>query len=146
MSAASFSESTRAFGWRTWTVAQWFCVLVGILLVARGISVLVTGASFGLPGAGWHASFHLLSGVLLIAAHRRPRLAYGAAIAFAVVYGTVTVAGVVNGHEVFGIIPVATRENVVHAVYFAVTLLVIALGPTRMPPAHGRRMLAGGGT
>jgi Domain of unknown function (DUF4383) len=144
--AAPFSEGRRAFGWRTWTVAQWFCVLVGMLLVVRGISVLVTGASFRLPGTGWHASFHLLSGALLIAAHRRPRLAYRAAIAFAVVYGTVTVAGVVNGREVFGIIPVATRENFIHAVYVAVTLLVIALGPTRMPPAHDRRVSAGGGT
>jgi hypothetical protein len=125
-------------GWREWTVAQWFCVLVGALLVIRGASVLASGPSFGLPGTGWHASFHLLSGVLLIAAHRKGTLAYRAAIAFGVAYGTVTVVGIANGHEVFGVIPVAARENIVHAAYVAVTLLVIAFGPGRLPPARGR--------
>jgi hypothetical protein len=50
----------------------------------------------------------------------------------------VTVVGIANGHDVFGIIPVGTREDVIHAAYVAVTLLVIALGPDRMPPARGR--------
>ena len=137
--AASFSQGVRAGRWRGWTVAQWFCVLVGALLVIRGISVLVTGPSFGLPGAGWHASFHLLSGALLIAAHVRRTLAYRAAIGFAVAYGTVTVAGILNGHNAFGVIPVGTRDNIIHAAYVAVTLLVIALGPERMPPTRLRQ-------
>jgi hypothetical protein len=137
--AASFPHSTRTGHWRQWTVAQWFCVLVGALLVIRGISVLVAGPSFGRPGAGWHASFHLLSGAGLIAAHVRRRLAYRAAIAFAIAYGTVTVAGIVNGQNVFGVIPVGTRDNIIHGAYVAVTLLVIALGPDRMPPARARR-------
>lgn len=136
--AASFSQRAQLGGWREWTVAQWFCVLVGALLVIRGISVLVTGPSFELPGAGWHACFHLLSGVLLMAAHARRKLAYSAAVAFAIVYGTVTVAGIANGHDVFGVIPVGTRDNIIHAAYVAVTLLVIALGPERMPPARVR--------
>jgi hypothetical protein len=136
---AAFPQPSRVGHWRRWTVAQWFCVLIGALLIIRGLSVLVSGPSFALPGAGWHATFHLLSGALLIAAHRTPALAYRAAIAFAVAYGTVAVVGIANGHEVFGVIPVATRENVVHAVYVAVTLLVIALGPGRMPPARRGR-------
>jgi hypothetical protein len=135
--AASFSQRARAGHWREWTVAQWFCVLVGILLVIRGISVLVTGPSFGLPGAGWHAGFHLLSGAALITVHARRTLAYRAAIAFAVAYGTVTLAGIANGHDVLGVFPVGVRDNTIHAAYFAVTLLVIALGPQQMPPARG---------
>jgi hypothetical protein len=136
--AASFPRRARAGHWREWTVAQWFCVLGGALLVIRGISVLATGPSFGLPGAGWHATFHLLSGAALIAVHARRSLAYRAAVAFAIAYGTVTVAGIVNGSDVFGVIPVGTRDNTIHAAYVAVTLLVIALGPERMPPTRGR--------
>ena len=136
--AASLSQRPRDTGWRQWTVAQWFCALVGALLVIRGVSVLVRGPSFGLPGAGWHAGFHLISGVLLMAALGRRALAYRVAVGFAVAYGTVTVAGIVSGRDVFGLIPVGTRENVIHAAYVAVTLVVVALGPERMPPARGR--------
>lgn len=132
------ATTARPHRWQAWTLAQWFCVLAGGVLVIRGISVLVSGPSFGLPGAGWHASFHLVSGVLLIAAHARRTLAYRAAIAFAVAYGTVTVAGIVNGHEVFGVIPVGTRDNVIHAAYVALTLLVISLGSGRTPPVLRR--------
>src|ERR1700694_3467989 len=98
--ASGHSAATARPGrWQGWTLAQWFCVLAGAVLVIRGISVLVTGPSFALPGAGWHAGFHLLSGALLIAVHARRTLAYRAAIGFALAYGTVTVAGIVNGHE-----------------------------------------------
>jgi uncharacterized protein DUF4383 len=134
------AASARAGRWQRWTLAQWFCVLAGAVLVIRGISVLVTRPSFALPGAGWHASFHLLSGALLMSAHARRTLAYRAAIGFAIAYGTVTLAGIANGHDVFGVIPVGTRDNTIHAVYVAVTLLVIALGSERMPRMRPRRV------
>jgi hypothetical protein len=108
------------------TATQWFCLLGGGLLVIRGVSVLVSGPSFDLPGEGWHASFHLVSGIVLLLASRRASLAYPVVVGFALVYGFVAVVGTVDGNEALGVIPIDTRDNVIHAVYVAIALAAIA--------------------
>jgi hypothetical protein len=119
------------------TFAQWFCLIAGAVLIARAASVLLTGAGFGLPGTGWHAGFHLVSGLLLVGAQGRPSLAYPAAVGFALAYGAITIAGILNGHDVLGVISVGTKENAVHAAYVVAALAVVALGPVRAPrPKH----------
>ena len=116
---------------RTRTNTQWFCLLAGGLLLVRGVSVLVTGPSFGMPGEGWHAMFHLLSGALLLAAYRSPSVAYPAVAAFALAYGLIVAVGVINGHEAFGLIPIDTRDNVLHSAYVAAALAVLATDRAR---------------
>jgi hypothetical protein len=114
------------------TVPQWFCLLAGVVLLIRGVSVFVTGPGFELPGEGWHATFHLASGaVLMAAAFGTPALAYRVVVGFALAYGFVAVVGAVDGQDVLGVIPVDTRDNVVHGVYVALALAVIALGAGR---------------
>jgi hypothetical protein len=118
---------TTSAGARGRTPVQWFCLIAGGLLFLRGVSVLVTGPSFDAPGEGWHAMFHLLSGALLLAASSRPIVAYRFVLAFALAYGIVAVVGTVNGSEVFGVIPIDTRDNVIHWAYVAVALGVLAV-------------------
>src|SRR5438128_12622218 len=89
--AASFPQRAPATGWRQWTVAQWFCALVRALLVIRGVSVFVTGPSFGLPGAGGPAGFHLRRGAVLLALLGRRRRRSRVAIGCGVAWRTVTV-------------------------------------------------------
>jgi hypothetical protein len=111
--------------------AELFCLLAGGLLVLRGLSVLVTGVSFGMPGEGWHAMFHLVSGALLLLGARGPQLAYRFVLGFAFAYGLVAIAGIVDGNDVFGVIPIDARDNIIHTAYVAVALVVVALGPPR---------------
>src|SRR4051812_45326207 len=104
------------------TVTQWFCMLAGALLLVRGTTVLLGNPSFGTPGEGWHAIFHLVAGLLLLPASLNARLARPAVAAFALVYGLVAIWGIVDGHDAFGVIPIDTRDNVIHSVYVALAL------------------------
>src|SRR5262245_19502866 len=94
------------------TAVQWFCLLAGALLVVRGVIVLVTGPAFDTPGEGWHATFHLVSGIVLLSVFRNPELAYRVVIGFALVYGFVAVGGSLDGNDFLGVIPIDTRDNV----------------------------------
>src|SRR4051794_32437174 len=119
----------------TRTVTQWFCLLAGALLVIRGISVLLPGVSFETPGEGWHAMFHLVSGLALLVAYRSPSLAYPAVAAFALVYGVIAVVGSVDGHDAFGVIPIDTRDNVIHSPYVALAAGGLGTDPPRRAAA-----------
>jgi hypothetical protein len=125
---------------RGWTPAQWFCLLVGATLVLVGLLGFIADATFdtgssasnaengnsggGLQGDsflgfevnGWHNVVHLLSGVFLLASFRRRGPAKTAALAFGVVYGLVTVIGLIDGNDVLGLIPVNPADNVLHLV------------------------------
>jgi hypothetical protein len=54
------------------------------------------------------------------------RLVRPAVAAFALVYGIVAVAGIVDGHDAFGVIPIDTRDNVIHSIYVALALGALA--------------------
>jgi hypothetical protein len=138
------TSALRRIQWPERTFAQWFCLIGGAVLVVRGTSVLLTGPAFALPGEGWHATFHVVSGALLLAVHSRRSLAYAATAAFALAYGIVAIVGILDGHDVLGVIPVGTRDNLVHSVYVVIPLVVLAFGPARSLPARGAKALPSG--
>lgn len=117
--------------WRGRTAAQWFCLVVGVLLALRGAQQLVAGASFATPGDGWRATQQLLTATLLLLAHRNRVLAYRVLIPFALYYSVLSVVGDINGHEAFGLVPVDGRDLIVHPLYAAVSLLILGLGARR---------------
>jgi len=119
------------------TPAQWYCLLGGLALLLAGIAGFLADATFdtgattdpeggnvggGLQGDsflgfevnGWHNVVHLLSGLVLLAAYRNWRTAKTVALAFGVVYGIVTIIGLIDGTDVLGIIPVNAADNVLH--------------------------------
>lgn len=108
------------------SIAQWFCLIGGGLLILRGTVGVAMDPEFGTPGEGWHQLFHLLSGVLLVAVGvaGRPRPALVATFTFAITYGAITVGGIAGMDDVFGLIPVAASDNRLHAVFTLGSLAV----------------------
>ena len=120
------------------TPAQWYCLLAGLALLLGGIFGFIADASFdtsttsdgdatgnadgalqgdgflGFEVNGWHNIVHLASGLLLLAAFRRRGPARTVALAFGLVYGVVTVIGLIDGNDVLGLIPVNPADNVLH--------------------------------
>ena len=121
------------------TVAQWFCLIGGGLLIVRGTVGVALDPEFGAPGEGWHQLFHLLSGVALVAVAGRPRPALILTFAFAAVYGVVTVAGLVDGSDVAGVLPVEMSDNRIHTFFtvgsLAMGIATLIRGPALADPA-----------
>ena len=130
---ASRATSTRAGprGSRGRSIAQWYCLVVGATLLLVGILGFLAEAKFdtsggGDPGSldgedflifevnGWHNVVHILSGVFLLLMSSRHARARTGALAFAAIYGLVAVIGLINGHDVLGIIPIDPADNVLH--------------------------------
>jgi hypothetical protein len=105
--------------------AQWFCLLGGGLLLIRGLVGVALDPTFETPGEGWHQFFHLTSGVTLLVASSSARPALALTLAFAVAYAGVTVAGILDGHDVLGVLPIEASDNGVHVTY---TLIALAAG------------------
>jgi Domain of unknown function (DUF4383) len=110
------------------TAAQWFCLVVGVLLALRGAQQLVAGAGFGLPGEGWRAGQQLLTALLLLIGQRTPRSARLVLIPFALFYTVLAIVGDINGHEAFGLLPIDTRDKFVHPIYAVLALAILAAG------------------
>jgi hypothetical protein len=120
-----------------WTPAQWYCLVAGLALLLAGAFGFLSDSTFDVGGAlhgkgflgfevnGWHNVVHVLSGLLLLAAYRRRSLAKTVALGFGVVYGVVAIIGLVDGHDVVGLIPVNAADNVLH---IALSALGIATG------------------
>ena len=115
--------------------AQWFCLVGGAFLLVRGAVGVALDPVFESPGEGWHQLFHLTSGALLLAAARRARPALAFTLAFATVYGAVAVTGLVDGHDVAGVIPIETSDNAVHVVLTTAALVAGLLALARGPRA-----------
>jgi Domain of unknown function (DUF4383) len=125
-SPASHSSPAPRARLRSRTAAQWFCLVVGVLLALRGVQQFADGAHFNTPGEGWRASQQLLTSVLLLIGQRTPRRALLVLIPFALYYAVLAVVGDINGHEAFGLLPVDARDKIVHPVYAALSLLLLA--------------------
>ena len=110
------------------TAAQWFCLIVGILLALRGAQQLADGARFSTPGEGWRASQQLLTALLLLLAQRTERGARLVLIPFAIFYAVLAIVGDINGHEAFGLLPVDARDKFIHPIYAVLALLLLAAG------------------
>ncbi len=105
------------------TPAQWYCLLAGLALLGAGLLGFIVDSAFdtgnGIDGDklivfevnGWHNIVHLLSGIVLLAASPKRASAKAVAIAFGVVYGLVTIIGLIDGSDVFGIIPINPADS-----------------------------------
>jgi Domain of unknown function (DUF4383) len=123
------------------SAAQLFCLIVGGTLVVVGLLGFLVEATFdtssgGDPGAvdgenlvlfevnGWHNVVHILSGVFLLALAGKHRTARTAALAFGGIYAVVTLIGLIDGHDVLGVLPVNPADNVLHILLSATALVV----------------------
>ncbi len=133
------------------TPAQWYCLLLGIALIAAGALGFLVNGSFdeaqlgldfddgefingdlllGLEVNGWHNIVHLASGVVLLLAAAARGSAKTVALAFALVYAAVTVLGFIDGDDVLGLIPVNTADNLLHTAITAVGVVAALASPT----------------
>ena len=136
------------------TPAQWYCLLAGAALLLAGIFGFIADATFdtgatgtdndggnaggGLQGDsflgfevnGWHNVIHLLSGLVLLAAFSKRKPAKTVALAFGIVYGLVTIIGLIDGNDVLGLIPVNPADNVLHLALSLVGILAALASPT----------------
>ena len=132
------------------TPAQWFCLVVGAVLVLAGLFGFLADSAFdtangsdslngdtllGLEVNGWHNLVHIASGAFLLAMMARPAAARTAALAFAGIYAVVTAIGMIDGHDVLGLLPVNPADNVLHLV-LALAGLGAALAPRPRDDRH----------
>jgi Domain of unknown function (DUF4383) len=146
MSTAPGGASRRSAS-RNRSTAQWYCLIVGAGLVLVGLLGFLAEAKFdtssgGDPGSvdgedflifevnGWHNAVHILSGAFLLLMSSRHERARTGALAFGVIYGLVAVIGLIDGHDVLGIIPIDAADNVLH-VLLAGTGLAVGLTSDR---------------
>ena len=117
------------------TPAQWYCLLGGLALLLAGIFGFISDSSFdtgdavdgssflGFEVNGIHNLVHLASGLVLLAASPKRASARAVAIAFGLVYGVVTIIGLIDGTDVLGLLPVNAADNVLHIALSALGLL-----------------------
>jgi hypothetical protein len=121
------------------TLAQWFCLLGGAVLLLRGIvGFALLDSSFDTPGEGWHHSIHLVSGIVLIALARHVDLARAGALGFGIFYTGLAVIGIADGSEVLGIIEADFADKTFHTVLGLASLAAGLLSPPQRavaPPA-----------
>lgn len=84
---------------------------------------------------------HIASGLVLLLAFRRAKTAKPVAIGFGVVYGIVTIIGLIDGNDVVGLIPINAADNVLHLGLSALGILagLISRGHDRDDERSGVR-------
>lgn len=134
--------------------AQAFCMLAGPILVLVGILGFISDSSFdtgnGVQGDdfiifevnGWHNVVHIATGLFLLLGARNWRTARTVALVFGIVYGIVTLIGLIDGEDVLGLFPVDAADNVLH---IALTALALIAALTPAPAGASRDPLARGG-
>jgi len=118
------------------TPAQWYCLLAGLSLLLAGILGFFADSSFTTGNDingdklisifevnGIHNLIHIASGLLLLAASPKRASARAVAIGFGLVYGIVTIIGLIDGKDVLGLIPVNPADNVLHIALSALGLI-----------------------
>ncbi len=106
------------------TPAQWLALALGVYFVLRGVAGVFLDFDLATPGEGWHALFHVAAGVGMVLVFPFRGLATPALIAFGLGYLALSLIGVVDGHDAFGLVPLQTEDNVTHGVIGAVALAV----------------------
>ncbi len=123
------------------TLAQAYCLLAGLVLVAAGIAGFFVDSSFGTAHDGhgellgfmvngWHNTVHLASGLLLLAVHGNAPRARTGALVFGLAYAAVFVWGLITGDSVAGIIAVNDADQILHAALAGTALLSALVSPT----------------
>ena len=122
------------------TLAQWFCLVGGAVLLLRGVvGYVALDSSFSTPGEGWHHLIHLVSGIVLIALGRNIDLSRAGALGFGVFYTSLAVIGIVDGESVLGLIEADVADKTFHTVLGLASLGAgLASSPRRTsaPTAH----------
>ena len=134
--AASGRSATADRTDRRRTPAQWYCLLAGLSLLLAGILGFIVDSNFdtgnGIDGGkllsifevnGIHNLIHIASGLVLLAASPKRASAKTVAIAFGLVYGVVTIIGLIDGKDVLGLIPVNPADNILHIALSALGLI-----------------------
>src|SRR3712207_5125057 len=109
------------------TPAQLFAYLTGAVLVVVGLVGFIADSGFdtgsGIDGDkllgifeinGIHNLVHIGSGLLLLAVAPKRATARAGVLAFGLVYGLVTLIGLIDGEDVLGLLPVNPADNVLH--------------------------------
>ena len=150
--AGAQSRTGSDYGGRT--PAQWFCLIVGAVLVLAGILGFITDSSFdtgnalngdkllGLEVNGWHNIVHIASGAFLLAMMGKRSTAKTGALAFGAIYVVVTIIGFADGSDIFGLLPINGADNVLHLV-LAIAGIGAALASTADDRAVSRTAGAG---
>lgn len=125
------------------TPAQVYALVFGATLLLAGILGFFADSSFGDLGGdvngdelivfevnGWHNLVHIASGLLGLALMGTASGARAYALGFGTVYLLVTIWGIVDGNDVFGLIPVNGADNVLH---IAIALTGILAGLLSSP-------------
>ena len=138
---ASAAQSAGRADRRGLTPAQMYCLAAGATLLLAGILGFIADSSFdtgdNIQGDdlvvfevnGWHNIVHILSGIVLLAAYRRWDTARNVAIGFGLVYGIVTIIGLIDGETVLGLLPVNGADNVLHIALSALGLITGFMSP-----------------
>jgi hypothetical protein len=118
------------------TPAQWFSYIFGATLVLVGLLGFLVDSTFDtgqpLDGDdlfglfeinGIHNVVHILSGLFLLALAGKRKTAKTGALVFGVIYGIVTLIGLIDGKDVLSLFPVNPYDNVLH---IALTVAAIA--------------------
>jgi len=123
------------------STAQWYCLIVGATLLLVGALGFLAESKFdtssgGDSGAldgedflifevnGWHNVVHIASGAFLLLMSSRHARARTGALAFGAIYGLVALIGLIDGHDVLGIIPIDPADNVLHVLLAGSALAV----------------------
>jgi hypothetical protein len=108
------------------TPAQWYCLLAGLALLLAGAFGFISDSSFdtgdgvqgdlflGFEVNAIHNLIHVASGLVLLAASPKRASARAVAIGFGLVYGLVATVGLIDGEDVFGLIPINSADNLLH--------------------------------
>jgi hypothetical protein len=134
---------------QTSSPAQLYASLVGVVLVVAGILGFFYEASFAtgaqdvqadevlgiLAVNGWHNVFHILAGVLGLAA-AAGGWARTYALGFGLIYLVLAIWGFADGDDIIlGFLPVNTEDNVLYLILAILGLGAGAASPAEMRPA-----------
>jgi hypothetical protein len=121
--------------------ARLYATVVGAVLTVAGIIGFFYSSSFGSPGSvddvfgildvnGWHNVFHLVTGLLGLAAAGYAARTY--ALALGLLYVVVAIWGftIGSGDSILGIVPINTEDNFLHLVLGVLGLGAGAASPT----------------
>lgn len=131
--------------------AEWYCLIVGGVLLAIGILGFIADATFdfgdGVEGGsflgfevnGTHNLVHVASGLVLLIASRRRDTARAVAIVFGVTYGLVAIIGLIDGSDVLTLLPVNAADNVLHVLLSAAGIIAGLMTRDSAPRERGTR-------
>ena len=133
-------ESARRAGAKTGaarTLAQGFCLLGGLALIAAGILGFPFasgdfGTGEGVQGDdfivfevnGWHNVVHIATGAFLVLMSFKAASAAIGALVFGLLYVVVTAWGFIDGSDILEVVPVDSPDNFLHLALAAAGIVV----------------------